>query len=62
MIGGVVIFEARPVYMYLRQQSFGEAYSGWEMGLGFGLAALLCLAATLVPLRIARTRLENVER
>jgi len=62
LIGSVVILEARPVYGYLRQQTFGEAYNAWEMGLGFGLAALVCAAATIIPIRIARTRLENVER
>jgi ABC-2 type transport system permease protein len=62
VIGLVVILEARPVYAYLRQQTFGEPYNPWEMGLGFGLAALLCAAATIIPIRIARTRLENVER
>jgi ABC-2 type transport system permease protein len=62
VIGGVVILEARPVYSYLRQQTFGDPYSAWELGLGFGLAALLCIAATVIPMRLARTRLEAVER
>jgi len=44
------------------QQTFGESFNAWEMGLGFGLAALFCGAATIVPIRNARTRLENVER
>ena len=35
---------------------------GDSLGLGFGLAALLCAAATIIPIRIAKTRLENVER
>ena len=62
LIGGVVILEARPVYGYLRFQTYGEPFDTLEMGLGFGLAALLCGMATIVPIRIARTRLENVER
>ncbi len=62
VIGVVVILEARPVYSYLRFQTFGEQFDSLEMGIGFGLAALLCGVATVVPIRIARTRLENVER
>jgi ABC-2 type transport system permease protein len=62
VIGGVVVLEARPVYLYLRSQTFGEAFNPMEMGIGFGLAALLCASATIIPIRIAKTRLENVER
>ena len=32
------------------------------MIMGFGLAALLCVAATIVPIRIALRRLEKIER
>jgi hypothetical protein len=32
------------------------------MVLGFGAAALLCVLATLIPIRIAIRRLEAVER
>ena len=62
VIAGVVILEARPVYLYLRSQTFGEPFNPLEMGVGFGLAALLCGAAAIVPVRIARRRLEAVER
>src|SRR5688572_29535366 len=55
VIGGVVVLEARPVYSYLSAQAFGLGVgtSPVEMALGFGLAALLCVAATLVPITIA---------
>jgi ABC-2 type transport system permease protein len=62
MIAGVVIFEARPVVTYLRAKTFGEPNDPAAMVVGFGLAAILCLAATIVPIRIAMKRLENVER
>jgi hypothetical protein len=32
------------------------------MILGFSAAALLCIAATVIPIRVALTRLEAVER
>ncbi len=62
MIAGVVILEARPVVIYLRLQAFGETVDPWEMSIGFALAALLCGAATLVPVQVALKRLERIER
>ncbi|MBM3899677.1 MAG: hypothetical protein FJ362_05905 [Gemmatimonadetes bacterium] len=62
VIAGVIILEARPVYSYLSAQAFGTTADPTEMVLGFGAAALLCLIVTLVPIRIALTRLEAVER
>jgi ABC-2 type transport system permease protein len=62
VIAGVVILEARPVYTYLQAQAFGGRAEPAEMILGFGLAALLCIAATVVPIRIAMRRLEAIER
>ncbi|MFN8666364.1 MAG: hypothetical protein U0164_04085 [Gemmatimonadaceae bacterium] len=64
VIGGVIFLEARPVYGYLSARLYGasEAVDPTEMIVGFGLAALLCLAATFVPLRMALRRLEALER
>ncbi len=62
VIGGVVILEARPVYGYLSARAFGTPADPTEMILGFGSAALLCVAATIIPIRIALSRLEAVER
>jgi ABC-2 type transport system permease protein len=62
VIAGVVVLEARPVYSFLRAQTFGGGADPLEMGIGFGLAALLCVASTVVPIRIALLRLERVER
>jgi ABC-2 type transport system permease protein len=62
VIGGVVVLEARPVYSYLSAQAFGTQTRPTEMAVGFGLATLLCVAATLVPITIALQKLEAVER
>ncbi len=62
LIAGTVVLEARPVYAYLRAKTFGTPLEPTEMIVGFGLAALLCVAATIVPLRVAHVRLEAVER
>ncbi len=62
LIAGVVILEARPVYGYLSARFYGTQQYPGEMIIGFGLAALLCVAATVVPIEIAKRRLEAVER
>ena len=62
LIGGVIILEARPVYGYLAAKAFRQPIEPTEMVIGFGLAALLCIAATLLPIRVALKRLEAVER
>ncbi len=61
MIGGVILLEARPVFGYLASRAFGAESSPVEMVIGFGLAGLLCCAATLIPIRVALTRLEALE-
>jgi ABC-2 type transport system permease protein len=61
LIGAVVILEAKPVYSYLQTQAFGADADPWQMIAGFGLALLLCTAATLVPIRVALKRLEEGE-
>jgi ABC-2 type transport system permease protein len=62
LITGVIVLEARPVYSYLLSRYDGTPTSPSEMVLGFGLAALLCVAATIIPIGIAKRRLEAVER
>ena len=61
VIGAVVILEARPVYGYLSARAFGTEANSLEMIVGFGAAALLCIAATVIPIQIALNRLESVE-
>jgi ABC-2 type transport system permease protein len=62
VIGGVVIFEAQPVVTYLRARAFGEPHDTRGMIIGFGLAALLCVSATVLPIRLALRRLNAIER
>jgi ABC-2 type transport system permease protein len=62
LIGAVVVLEARPVYGYLSAQAFGSPPEPTEMIVGFGAAALLCIAATILPIKLALTRLEATER
>jgi ABC-2 type transport system permease protein len=62
LIAGVVVLEARPVYGYLSAKLYGTPTSPAEMIFGFGAAATLCALATIIPIRIAKRRLEAVER
>src|SRR3954452_25311257 len=62
LIAGVVVLEARPVYSYLSARLYGTPTSPMEMVFGFGAAAVLCVVATIVPVGIAKRRLEAVER
>ncbi|MEO7962957.1 MAG: hypothetical protein ABIT38_03510, partial [Gemmatimonadaceae bacterium] len=63
LIGGVIFLEARPVYQYLHGQLYGvREADNTAMLVGFGLAALLCLLTTFVPLQLAQRRLELLER
>jgi ABC-2 type transport system permease protein len=61
LIGAVITLEARPVFSYLASRAFGAPADRVETVIGFGLAGILCVAATLVPIRIALRRLEALE-
>jgi ABC-2 type transport system permease protein len=61
LIAAVIIAEARPVYGYLRAIAFNEPRDLTEIIVGFGFAAAICLAATMIPIRIAKNRLERME-
>jgi ABC-2 type transport system permease protein len=61
LIAAVIMLEARPVFGYLGSQAFGAESSTTEMVVGFGLAGILCAAATLIPIRVALKRLEALE-
>ncbi len=61
LVGGVVLLEARPVYGYLAAEAFGTPASPMDMYVSFGLALLLCLICTFIPLTVALHRLERVE-
>lgn len=62
VIGGVVVLEAVPVYDYLSAKLAGREADPTQMVFWFSMAALLCITATVLPIRIALNRLEAVER
>jgi ABC-2 type transport system permease protein len=62
LIGGVIILEAPAVYGYLSARAFGTPTRPWEMARGLAIAAIICVVATIVPIRVALRRLEAVER
>ncbi|MGH7531271.1 MAG: putative ABC transporter permease subunit [Gemmatimonadales bacterium] len=62
LLAGVIIALWQAVYAYVRAVYEGRpvVVDAW-MGLWFGVAALLCAAATVVPLRLARRKMESFE-
>ena len=62
LIGIVIVLEARPVYSYLSARAFGTPIAPTEMVVGFAIAALLYVAATLLPIHLAVRRLIALER
>jgi ABC-2 type transport system permease protein len=62
LIAGIIMFEARPVYAYLRARTFNEPIVTGDLALGFALAGALCIFAIFAPLAYARRRLEAIER
>ena len=62
VIGGTVILEARPVFSYVAAKTGNGVIDPFEMVFGFASAALLCIGATVLPVREALRRLEKVER
>ena len=62
LIAAVIILEARPVYGYVRASAFGTPIDAREMLIGFAATTVLCITATLVPLRLAVRRLIALER
>jgi len=62
LIGIVIVLEARPVYSYLSATAFGTPIDPTGMIYGFAAAAVLCIAATLLPIRLAERRLIALER
>jgi ABC-2 type transport system permease protein len=62
LLVAVVALEARPVYSYLSARAFSAEVDPMGMWIGFALAALLCIGATLIPIEIALRRLERIDR
>jgi ABC-2 type transport system permease protein len=61
LIGAVVIAEARPIYRQLGAKMYGYEVWPYEVWLGFGIAAALCIAATFVPIAIATREMRRLE-
>jgi ABC-2 type transport system permease protein len=62
LIGAILVLEARPIYTWLGARAAGETVPPGELVIGLAAAALLCLLATFIPLRVAQRRLESIER
>jgi ABC-2 type transport system permease protein len=62
LLAVVIVVEAIPVSVYLRGVFQGETVSiDARMLLSFAAAALICLAATVIPLRVGLRRMEQFE-
>jgi len=62
LIGLVIIAEARPVYEYVSAHLLHTDPSMSGLWIGFGGAALICLAATFIPIEVAVRRMQELER
>ncbi|HEY0971302.1 MAG TPA: hypothetical protein VGE02_10095 [Gemmatimonadales bacterium] len=62
VIGAVIACEARPVISFLRARWTGTPPSAMELVSGFGLAAAVCVVATVAPMRAALARLDRRDR
>lgn len=61
LIGVVITLEARPVFSYLASISFGSPREPTEMLWGFGVAAMVCIFATIAPINLALRRLDQLD-
>ncbi|MGI8895596.1 MAG: putative ABC transporter permease subunit, partial [Casimicrobiaceae bacterium] len=62
LIGTIIIVEARPVYRYAGANLLKIQPNVAELWIGFSLAALICLAATFIPIQVAIKRMKELER
>jgi ABC-2 type transport system permease protein len=62
LIGVVAYLAGRPAARWIVAGHFGWARDPLDMLLPFGVAATVCVAATVVPLVLARQKLEHLER
>ena len=62
LLAAVIVALARPVSTYLQAYNAGVAVGvdAWMIG-GFAVAGGLCIAATVVPLRVGLRRMEQFE-
>ena len=62
LLGLVIVVLARPVYAYLQAHNAGQsvALDAWTLG-SFALAATICAAATVIPLKVGLKKMESFE-
>ncbi|MGH7606541.1 MAG: putative ABC transporter permease subunit [Gemmatimonadales bacterium] len=62
LLGGVIVALWQAVYQYVRAVFYGRpVVVDGEMVVWFALAAAMCAAATVIPLRLARRKMEAFE-
>jgi hypothetical protein len=62
LLAVVISMEARPVMLYLRARQAGGVVSLDSALVGsLGAVGMLCIASTLIPLRIALNRMKQME-
>ena len=62
LIGAVAFLAGRPAARWVVAEHFGRSFEPSEMALPFVIAAVVCAAGTVVPLVLARQKLEQLER
>lgn len=62
LIAAVAFLSGRPSAQYVVAEHYGRPHASTDLVLPFSLALTLCVAATVWPLRLARRRLETIER
>jgi ABC-2 type transport system permease protein len=60
-IGLIIVLEARPVYVHFSEQLFFRSIGGVEVYLCYGIALLISLVVTILPIRIGISALKNLE-
>jgi ABC-2 type transport system permease protein len=63
LLAAVIMIEAAPVTGYLRLNRFGGPLAGIlpELAVAGSLVAVICIGATIIPLRLAHRRIEMME-
>jgi ABC-2 type transport system permease protein len=62
LIGAVAYGTGRPAARFVMADHFGWSFDVWHLALPFAMVTATCVAFTLVPLRMARRKLDLLER
>jgi ABC-2 type transport system permease protein len=62
LIGAVAFLAGRPAARWIVAEHFGRARDPMDMVVPFAVALAVCAAGTVIPLALARQRLEQLER